>query len=174
MPIPPTTLPSRAITFKGFLTTLILSREEVVTIRGSIHRAQPPFHRFFSYRESNEPNLVPCRARSKRADPILPELPRLSSFRGSWNSRPCLPKGWPRVPLSLTDAPGALSPRSSLFPILYRPECRVMCGHDEKHSRSREKRSSRVGSTKGSSRPPSLQGGLEVPWFFRGHGLLVP
>ncbi|PKI46778.1 hypothetical protein CRG98_032828 [Punica granatum] len=29
-----------------FLTTLTLRREEVVTIRGPIHRAQPPFHSF--------------------------------------------------------------------------------------------------------------------------------
>ncbi|PKI49421.1 hypothetical protein CRG98_030191 [Punica granatum] len=39
-------LPSRAITFKGFLIALTLPREEVVTIRGPIHRAQPPFHRY--------------------------------------------------------------------------------------------------------------------------------
>ncbi|PKI72130.1 hypothetical protein CRG98_007517 [Punica granatum] len=39
--------------------------------------------------------------------------------RGHGNSRPCLPKGWPRVPLSLTDARGALSPRSSLLPTPY-------------------------------------------------------
>ncbi|PKI46553.1 hypothetical protein CRG98_033055 [Punica granatum] len=32
--------------FKGLLTTLTLSREEVVTIRGPIHRARPPFYRF--------------------------------------------------------------------------------------------------------------------------------
>ncbi|PKI32499.1 hypothetical protein CRG98_047110 [Punica granatum] len=50
MPFPPTTSSSRAITFKGFLTTLTLPREEVVMIRGSIHRAQPSFHLFFLYR----------------------------------------------------------------------------------------------------------------------------
>ncbi|PKI41503.1 hypothetical protein CRG98_038105 [Punica granatum] len=38
VPIPPTTLPSRAIPFKGFLTTLSLPREEVVTVRGPINR----------------------------------------------------------------------------------------------------------------------------------------
>ncbi|OWM90080.1 hypothetical protein CDL15_Pgr000867 [Punica granatum] len=46
VPFRPTTLASRAITFKGFLTTLTLPREEVVTVRGPIHRAQPPFHPF--------------------------------------------------------------------------------------------------------------------------------
>ncbi|PKI70909.1 hypothetical protein CRG98_008704 [Punica granatum] len=49
VPFPPTTSSSRAITFKGFLTTLTLPSEEVVTIRGPIHRAQPPFHLFFLY-----------------------------------------------------------------------------------------------------------------------------
>ncbi|PKI61786.1 hypothetical protein CRG98_017836 [Punica granatum] len=39
------TLPSHALTFKGALITLTLPREEVVTVRGPIHRAQPPFHR---------------------------------------------------------------------------------------------------------------------------------
>ncbi|PKI68958.1 hypothetical protein CRG98_010638 [Punica granatum] len=39
--------------------------------------------------------------------------------RGHGNSRPRLPKGWPRVPLSLTDARGALSPQSSLLPTPY-------------------------------------------------------
>ncbi|PKI65583.1 hypothetical protein CRG98_014083, partial [Punica granatum] len=34
----------------GFLTTLTLPREEVVMIRGPIHRAQPPFHLFYLYR----------------------------------------------------------------------------------------------------------------------------
>ncbi|PKI36895.1 hypothetical protein CRG98_042714 [Punica granatum] len=43
VPFLPTTSESRAITFKGFLTTLTLSREEVVTIRGPINCAQPPF-----------------------------------------------------------------------------------------------------------------------------------
>ncbi|PKI78459.1 hypothetical protein CRG98_001099 [Punica granatum] len=46
VPFRPTTLPSRAIPFKGFLTTLSLPREEVVTVRGPINRAQPPFHHF--------------------------------------------------------------------------------------------------------------------------------
>ncbi|PKI74529.1 hypothetical protein CRG98_005071 [Punica granatum] len=32
--------------FKGFLITLTLPREEVVTVRGPINRAQPPFTRF--------------------------------------------------------------------------------------------------------------------------------
>ncbi|PKI67626.1 hypothetical protein CRG98_011982 [Punica granatum] len=50
VPFPPTTLPSRAITFKGFLIILTLPREEVVTVRGPIHRAQPPFHLFLLYR----------------------------------------------------------------------------------------------------------------------------
>ncbi|PKI56097.1 hypothetical protein CRG98_023511 [Punica granatum] len=50
VPFPPTTSSSRAITFKGFLTTLTLPREEVVKIRGPIHSAQPPFHLFFLYR----------------------------------------------------------------------------------------------------------------------------
>ncbi|PKI58157.1 hypothetical protein CRG98_021445 [Punica granatum] len=36
--------------FKGFLTTLTLPREEVVTIREPIHHAQPLFHLFFLYR----------------------------------------------------------------------------------------------------------------------------
>ncbi|PKI49287.1 hypothetical protein CRG98_030330 [Punica granatum] len=40
VPFRSTTLASRAITFKGFLTTLTLSREEVVTVRGPIHH--PP------------------------------------------------------------------------------------------------------------------------------------
>ncbi|PKI64527.1 hypothetical protein CRG98_015090 [Punica granatum] len=47
VPFLPTTSASRAITLKGFLTTLTLSREEVVVmIRGPINRAQPPFIRF--------------------------------------------------------------------------------------------------------------------------------
>ncbi|PKI47576.1 hypothetical protein CRG98_032031 [Punica granatum] len=46
VPFRPTTLPSRAIPFKGFLTTLSLPREEVVTVRGPISRAPPPFHHF--------------------------------------------------------------------------------------------------------------------------------
>ncbi|PKI61270.1 hypothetical protein CRG98_018334 [Punica granatum] len=46
VPFRPTTLASRAITFKGFLTTLTLPREEVATVRGPINRAQPPFHHF--------------------------------------------------------------------------------------------------------------------------------
>ncbi|PKI68465.1 hypothetical protein CRG98_011154 [Punica granatum] len=50
VPFRSTTLASRAIAFKGFLTTLTLPREEVVTIRGLIHRAQSPFHLFFLYR----------------------------------------------------------------------------------------------------------------------------
>ncbi|PKI58441.1 hypothetical protein CRG98_021199 [Punica granatum] len=50
VPFRSTTLSSPAITFKGFLTTLSLPREEVVTIRGPIHRTQPPFHLFFLYR----------------------------------------------------------------------------------------------------------------------------
>ncbi|OWM68073.1 hypothetical protein CDL15_Pgr023296 [Punica granatum] len=50
VPFPPTTLPSRAITFKGFLITLTLPRDEVVTVRGPIHRAQPPFQPFLLYR----------------------------------------------------------------------------------------------------------------------------
>ncbi|PKI18256.1 hypothetical protein CRG98_049470, partial [Punica granatum] len=37
--------------------------------------------------ESNEPNLAPCRARSKLADLIFPELPRLSS---TWVTHPQL------------------------------------------------------------------------------------
>ncbi|PKI59462.1 hypothetical protein CRG98_020152 [Punica granatum] len=36
--------------------------------------------------------------------------------RGHGNSRPCLPKGWSRVPLSLTDARGALSPPKLIAP----------------------------------------------------------
>ncbi|PKI42304.1 hypothetical protein CRG98_037304 [Punica granatum] len=50
VPFPPTTLPSRAITFKGFLITPTLPREEVVTVRGPIHRAQLLFHPFPLYR----------------------------------------------------------------------------------------------------------------------------
>ncbi|PKI61055.1 hypothetical protein CRG98_018557 [Punica granatum] len=42
--------------FKGFLPTLTLPREEVVTVRGPIHRAQPPFHPFLFYRV---PRLLP-------------------------------------------------------------------------------------------------------------------
>ncbi|PKI77650.1 hypothetical protein CRG98_001988 [Punica granatum] len=82
VPFRSTTLSSRAITFKGFLTTLTLPREEVVTIRGPIHRAQPPFHLFFLYRESNEPNPASCRGRSKRADPFSRKMPRLSLLSG--------------------------------------------------------------------------------------------
>ncbi|PKI47120.1 hypothetical protein CRG98_032489 [Punica granatum] len=47
VPFRSTTLPSCAITFQGFLTTLTIPHEEVVAIRGPIHRAQPPFHSFF-------------------------------------------------------------------------------------------------------------------------------
>ncbi|OWM85536.1 hypothetical protein CDL15_Pgr023430 [Punica granatum] len=36
--------------FKGFLIILTLPREEVVTVRGPIHLAQPPFHPFLLYR----------------------------------------------------------------------------------------------------------------------------
>ncbi|PKI40351.1 hypothetical protein CRG98_039259 [Punica granatum] len=43
VPFPPTTSASRAITFQGFLTTLTLPREEVVTVRGPTNRAQPSF-----------------------------------------------------------------------------------------------------------------------------------
>ncbi|PKI66599.1 hypothetical protein CRG98_013008 [Punica granatum] len=50
VPFPPTTLSSRAITFKGFLIILTLPHEVVVTVRGPIHRAQPPFHPFLLYR----------------------------------------------------------------------------------------------------------------------------
>ncbi|PKI59197.1 hypothetical protein CRG98_020412 [Punica granatum] len=46
VPFPPTTLASRAITFKGFLTALTLTREEAVTVREPYNRAQPPFHFF--------------------------------------------------------------------------------------------------------------------------------
>ncbi|PKI41778.1 hypothetical protein CRG98_037830 [Punica granatum] len=46
VPFRPTTSASRAITFKGFLTTLSLPREEVVTVRGPINHAQPPFHHY--------------------------------------------------------------------------------------------------------------------------------
>ncbi|PKI36136.1 hypothetical protein CRG98_043474, partial [Punica granatum] len=46
VPFPPTTSASRAIVFKGFLTTLTLPREEVVTVRGPTDRAQPSFARF--------------------------------------------------------------------------------------------------------------------------------
>ncbi|PKI32359.1 hypothetical protein CRG98_047250, partial [Punica granatum] len=50
VPFHPTTLASRAFTFKGFLTTLTLPREEVVAVRGPTNRAQPPFS-----------PLLPCR-----------------------------------------------------------------------------------------------------------------
>ncbi|PKI67485.1 hypothetical protein CRG98_012069 [Punica granatum] len=50
VPFPPTTSASRAITFKGSLTTLTLPREEAVTVREPYHRAQPPFHPFSLYR----------------------------------------------------------------------------------------------------------------------------
>ncbi|PKI58357.1 hypothetical protein CRG98_021232 [Punica granatum] len=60
--------------------------------------------------------------------------------KGHGDSRPCLPKGWPRVLLSLTDARGTPSPRSLLFPAPYRPGCRVTCGHDKKRSESRRER----------------------------------
>ncbi|PKI56397.1 hypothetical protein CRG98_023200 [Punica granatum] len=60
--------------------------------------------------------------------------------RGHRNSRPCFPKGWPRVLLSLTDARETLSPRSLLFPAPCCPGCRVACGHDEKRSDSRRER----------------------------------
>ncbi|PKI56239.1 hypothetical protein CRG98_023370 [Punica granatum] len=46
VPFLPTTSASRATTFKGFLTTLTLPCEEVVTVRGPINRAQPSFIRF--------------------------------------------------------------------------------------------------------------------------------
>ncbi|PKI70483.1 hypothetical protein CRG98_009117 [Punica granatum] len=46
VPFPSTTLASRAIKFKGFLTTLSLPREEVVTVREPYDRAQPPFRSF--------------------------------------------------------------------------------------------------------------------------------
>ncbi|PKI60089.1 hypothetical protein CRG98_019524 [Punica granatum] len=46
VPFPSTTLASRAITFKWFLITPTLPREEVVTVREPYNRAQPPFHFF--------------------------------------------------------------------------------------------------------------------------------
>ncbi|PKI75827.1 hypothetical protein CRG98_003742 [Punica granatum] len=46
VPFPSTALASRAITFKGFLITPNLPREEVVTVRVPYNRAQPPFHFF--------------------------------------------------------------------------------------------------------------------------------
>ncbi|OWM71004.1 hypothetical protein CDL15_Pgr012381 [Punica granatum] len=46
VPFRPTTSASRALTLKGFLTTLTLPREEVVTVRGPTNRAQPSFTRF--------------------------------------------------------------------------------------------------------------------------------
>ncbi|PKI34314.1 hypothetical protein CRG98_045295 [Punica granatum] len=52
VPFLPTTSASRAITFKGFLTTLTLPREEVVTVREPTYRAQPPFRPFHFYRVS--------------------------------------------------------------------------------------------------------------------------
>ncbi|PKI67384.1 hypothetical protein CRG98_012221 [Punica granatum] len=83
VPFLSTTLASRAITFKGFLITLTLPYEEVVTVREPLHRAQPPFHPSSLYQESKEPNLAPCRGRSRRADltfSMLP-LPLFSSVR---------------------------------------------------------------------------------------------
>ncbi|PKI64002.1 hypothetical protein CRG98_015615 [Punica granatum] len=54
-------------TSKGFLTTLTLLREEVVTTRGPIHRAQPPFHLFLLYRVcAPEFNLVGARMRAPK------------------------------------------------------------------------------------------------------------
>ncbi|OWM70407.1 hypothetical protein CDL15_Pgr008696 [Punica granatum] len=46
VPFPSTTSVSRAITFPRVLHNPHLSREEVVTVRGPINRAQPPFIRF--------------------------------------------------------------------------------------------------------------------------------
>ncbi|PKI34499.1 hypothetical protein CRG98_045110, partial [Punica granatum] len=46
VPFHSTTSASRAIKFKGFLTTLTLPREEVVTFRGPTDRAQPSLSRF--------------------------------------------------------------------------------------------------------------------------------
>ncbi|PKI69608.1 hypothetical protein CRG98_010000 [Punica granatum] len=47
VPFPPVTSASHATTFEGFLTTLTLPREEVITVREPSIRAQPPI-RFFS------------------------------------------------------------------------------------------------------------------------------
>ncbi|PKI78852.1 hypothetical protein CRG98_000713 [Punica granatum] len=44
VPFLPTTSASCAITFKGFLITPTLPREEVVMVREPFNRAQPPFH----------------------------------------------------------------------------------------------------------------------------------
>ncbi|PKI47269.1 hypothetical protein CRG98_032340 [Punica granatum] len=70
VPFLPMTSASRAIMFQGFLTTLTLPREEVVTVRGPINRAQPSFYPSLLYRGSNEPDLAPGRGRSERAKPF--------------------------------------------------------------------------------------------------------
>ncbi|PKI67354.1 hypothetical protein CRG98_012251 [Punica granatum] len=100
VPFHPTTLASHAITFKGFLTTHTLPREEVVTSQGPIHRAQPPFHSFLLYRESNEPDLTSCRGRSKCADPFSPELPRLPPSRKEVSDGSVSPRGPSATPLA--------------------------------------------------------------------------
>ncbi|PKI64424.1 hypothetical protein CRG98_015183 [Punica granatum] len=64
-----------AITFKGFLTTLTLPREEVVTVRGPINRAQPPgstrFLPYFPLHFQACPGLVMFRSAHGHLDLLL-------------------------------------------------------------------------------------------------------
>ncbi|PKI70968.1 hypothetical protein CRG98_008642 [Punica granatum] len=105
VPFRSTTLASCAITFKGFLTTLTLPREEVVTIRGPIHRAQPQSHSF--------PFI-----RFRRFSPSFLSLFRVCSSLGTLGvvrERLGLPLKSPRSPISRRAVAGASVP-TSFFP----------------------------------------------------------
>ncbi|PKI67357.1 hypothetical protein CRG98_012254 [Punica granatum] len=175
VPFRPITLASRAITFKGFLTTLTLPREE----------------------ESNEPDLAPYLGRSKRADPfsrncrccLLSGPSTRSAQAESRDSHDHFPDSSPHAtrlePLvvrkgrgthghaSRRDGRESLCPSrthgSSFTPRYVDPypslplTMIMICMHDGKSSGSRSKRPKGVGCVKGGRRPSSLQGGREVP-----------
>ncbi|OWM91564.1 hypothetical protein CDL15_Pgr012323 [Punica granatum] len=105
LPFRPTTLASRAITFKGFLTTLTLPREEVITVRGPINRAQPPFHHF---------SLTGFFVFIPNFFSLFRVRPGLGTF-GSAHGHLDLPLRSPTSPTSHRAVPGASVP-TSFFP----------------------------------------------------------
>ncbi|PKI61992.1 hypothetical protein CRG98_017624 [Punica granatum] len=202
VPFRSTTLPSRAIAFKGFFTTLTLSREEVVTIRGPINRAQPSSRPFLLYRvrltftelyltilgfsrlrhvrdlprtprptskESNKPDLTPCRARSSRADPFFHGLPRLPSpgsptrdvHPESCDSHGRFPDSFPRAS-RLGNAHLQLREARTFNRCLYEV---LMWLKELECTKGEEPEKASV--TPRNSRPSPLQWGREAPWRVR-------